>query len=57
MGVAEQIGDRLRDVGADKPIVVPMANAHLLQAIEVAQKDLPFRDDAGAASQILWGGG
>jgi hypothetical protein len=42
VGEAEQIGDRFRDAGADEPIVVPMAEAHLLQAIEIAHKRLPF---------------
>ena len=41
--ITEQIGDRLRGVGADQPIVVPVADAHMLQAIEIAQKRLPFR--------------
>ena len=53
MGVAEQIGDRLRRVGADQPIVVPVADAHMLQAIEIAQKRLPFRHNASMARQVF----
>ena len=50
MGVAEQIGDRLRGVGADQPIVVPVADAHMLQAIEIAQKrsSIPAQCQLGA---------
>src|ERR1035437_9223563 len=49
MGVTKQIGDRLGDVGAHQPVVAAMADAYMLQAIEVAQKRLPFRHDAGLA--------
>jgi len=38
MGVTKQIGDRLGDVGAHQPVVAAMADAYMLQAIEVAQK-------------------
>jgi hypothetical protein len=53
VGVAKQIGDRLRDVGADQPIIVAMADAHLLQAIEIAKKYLPFRHNASLARQVF----
>ena len=53
VSVAEQIGDRLRNVGADQPIVVPMADARMLQAIEIAQKRLPFRHNASLVRPVF----
>ena len=49
MGMAKQIGDWFRDVGAHQPVIAAMTDAHMLQAIEIAQKRLPFRHDAGLA--------
>ena len=40
---------RLVDVGANPPVIAAMADADLLQAIEIAQQALPFRHDAGLA--------
>jgi len=37
------------ETSVHQPVVVAMPDAHMLQAIEVAQKRLPFRDDAGPA--------
>ena len=36
-----------------QPIVVSVADAHMLQAIEIAQKRLPFRHNASLARQVF----
>ena len=53
VGALEEIGDVWRGVGAHQPVGVAMADAHLLQAIEIAQQVLPFRREAGLARQVV----
>jgi hypothetical protein len=53
MGMPEQLGDRGRGAGAHQPVVAAMADAHLLQLVELAQQRLPLRHDPGVAAKIF----
>ena len=52
-GVFEEGGHARRSVGAHQPIGAAVADAQLLQAVEIAQEVLPFGDEAGLAREIV----
>src|SRR5580693_6963932 len=53
MGAAEEPCDRRGGVGAEQPVGAAMADAHLGEAVEIAQEVLPFRREAGFAREIV----
>src|SRR5271166_2722728 len=53
MGAFEKPGHVRRGVGAHEPVGGPVVDAHLLQAVEVAQQLLPFRRKAGLAGEVV----
>ncbi len=53
MGSAEEACDRSGGVGAEQPVGAAMANAHLGEAVEIAQEVLPFRREAGFTREIV----
>src|SRR5271165_4390452 len=53
MGMTEQSRDHWRRVGAEQPIGAVMAEARLLQPIEIAQHLLPLQHNAGLAREIV----
>ena len=53
MGSAEEACDRSGGVGAEQPVGAAMADAHLGEAVEIAQEVLPFGDEAGFTREIV----
>ena len=53
MGAFEKPGHVWRDVGAHEPVGGSVMDAHLLQAVEIAQQLLPFRNEAGLAREVI----
>src|SRR5580693_7006881 len=53
MGAFEKPGHIWRGVGAHEPVGGSVVDAHLLQAVEIAQQLLPFRREAGLAGEVV----
>src|SRR5271165_931275 len=53
MGAFEKLGHIWRGVGAHEPVGGSVMDAHPLQAVEIAQQLLPFRDEAGLAGEVV----
>ena len=53
MGAFEKPGHVRRGVGAHEPVGGSVVDAHLLQAVEIAQEVLPFRREAGLAGEVV----
>src|ERR1700674_31635 len=53
MGAFEKPAHIWRGVGAHEPVGGSVADAHLLQAIEIAQQLVPFRGEAGLAGEVV----
>src|SRR5271165_3491150 len=53
MGAFEKPGPVRRGVGAPEPVGGSIVDAHLLQAVEIAQQLLPVRREAGLAGEVV----
>ena len=53
MGAFEKPDHVWRGVSAHEPVGGSVVDAHLLQAVEIAQQLLPFRREAGLAGEVV----